>query len=434
MHHFSFACRFTVVILLFANLVSGGISTTVADDDWTQFRGPGGNASAKSAQVPVTWSDSKNVLWKSPLPGRGASSPVFIGNRIFVTAYTGYGVDPDDYGKKEDLRLHLLCYEKSSGKKVWQETLVASDKAQTCTHRVIDHGYATSTPVTDGKNVYAFFAATGVVAYTVNGKKLWQTQVGIDSAGFGSASSPVLFKNLVIVNASIESKTVYAIDKQTGKIVWTIPDVKRSWSTPCLAETAGGDVELIINQIDVIRGFDPSTGKQLWTCRGVPDYTVPVPIVNDGVLYCLGGRSNRSMAIRLGGRGDVTDSHKLWDHPVGANVTSPVFAKGKIYWASDKGIANCLDAKDGSQVFKSRLPTRKRIYASIVRAGDYLLVTTRDQGIVVLKLGDQYQELAQNRFKEDASLLNAGPVVDGNNLLIRTDRFLYRIGTDSDRK
>jgi hypothetical protein len=185
---------------------------------------------------------------------------------------------------------------------------------------------------------------------------------------------------------------------------------------------------LIINQKDVIFGFDPRTGKQLWSCDAIDDYIVPVPISHDGIVYCLGGRTNRCVAIKLGGRGDVTESHKLWQVNVGANVTSPIYYNGHLYWASDKAIANCLDAKTGESVYRKRLETRARIYASIIRAGERLYVTTRDQGVVVLAAKPEYKQLAVNTIETDEDMLNASPAVIGNQLLLRTDSFLYCIG------
>lgn len=419
------------VALLFSFQLS---SPCLTAQNWPQFRGPGGNASSENKNLPTQWNDTENIAWKSKLPGRGASSPIVVGDRIYLTAYSGYGIDPEAFGDKENLKLHVLSFDRKTGKKLWDESIPAAPETQKCSRRVIDHGYATATPASDGERVYALFGQTGLVAYSKEGRKLWLTNVGKQSAGFGSASSPVLYKNLVFVNASIESGTLYAINKMTGDIVWKQEGIKKSWSTPCLAPTADGQTELIVNEKDIVKAYDPETGKSLWTCKGIPDYIVPVPVFHDGILYCLGGRSNRSLAIRLGGRGDVTATHKLWDKPIGANVTSPVFVAGKIYWSSDKGIMNCITAKSCEEVFRNRLPTRSRIYASIVRGGPYLYVTTRDQGILVLETGDQYKVIAQNKFDNDKSLLNASPAISGDALITRSDNFLYCVRNASPQK
>lgn len=397
-------------------------------NDWPQFRGPSGNATASDSNPPTTWSDSENIVWKTELPGRGASSPIVFGNRIFLTAYTGFGVDVDDPGDKENLRLHVLCFERDSGKQLWDKSIKASSATQNFGQRVADHGYATATPATDGEAVYASFGVSGVIAYDMDGNFLWEAEIGEGTAGFGSASSPVVYGEMVYVNASIESGTLFAFDKRTGEQAWHVDSIVKSWSTPCIAEVPGGTPELILNQKNQIFAFDPVSGDKLWWCDGVEDYIVPVPIFHDGIAYCLGGRSNRAIAVKLGGRGDVTKTHKLWESTIGANVTSPVYHDGHLYWASDKAIENCLKASDGTEVYRERLPTRARIYSSIVRAGNKLYVTTRDQGIVVLAAKPDYEELAVNVIESDETLVNASPAISGNQILLRTDRYLYCIG------
>ena len=322
----------------------------------------------------------------------------------------------------------MLCLDRDSGKLLWDKSIKASEATQNFGERVADHGYATATPATDGEAIYASFGVSGVVAYDMDGNLMWQAGIGEGTAGFGSASSPVVYREMVYVNASIESDTLFAFDKKTGKEVWKAGSIARSWSTPCIAEVPGAAPELILNQKDQIFGFDPITGEKLWWCAGVEDYIVPVPVFHDGIAYCLGGRSNRAIAVKLGGRGDVTKTHKLWEVTIGANVTSPVYYDGHLYWASDKAIENCLRASDGGEVYQKRLPTRARIYSSIVRAGNKLYVTTRDQGIVVLAAKPEYEELAVNVIESDETLVNASPAVSGNQLLLRTDSYLYCIG------
>lgn len=413
-----------VVTLLSVTCVSG-VSQAA---DWSQFRGPSGNASAADSNPPVEWSDSKNIAWKTSLPGRGASSPVVWGDRIFLTAFSGYGNSVKEPGNKADLTLHVLCLDRASGELLWNCPVAASEKSQKYSNRVADHGYATSTAVTDGEAVYASFGVSGVVACDFDGNILWRADVGSGTAGFGSASSPILFGELVILNASIESKTMFAFDRKTGKKAWEAGPINRAWTSPSLIETKVGSTELILNHIDEIVGYDPQTGERLWWCEGIHDYVVPVPITHEGIAYCLGGRSNRAIAVRSGGRGDVTKTHKLWEVTTGANVTSPVYHNGHIYWASDKAVQCCLNAEDGEVVYRERLPTRSRIYASIIRAGDRFYVTTRDQGVVVLAAKPEYEELAVNVIKSDEGLVNASPAVSGDQLLLRTDSHLYCIG------
>ncbi len=418
----------TLIITLVFGLSLGSV---VQAENWSQFRGPSGNATAEESQAPTKWSPTENIAWKVPLPGRGASSPVVWEDKIFLTAYTGYGEDDQNPGEKQNLKLHTLCLDRKQGHILWNQSIPASPNTQEFSRRVADHGYATATPATDGKIVVSFFGVSGVVAYDLAGTLLWQHDVGTKTAGFGSASSPVIFEDLVYINASIESGTLFALDKKTGKEAWSFSPINRAWTSPCLAKNPDGDEELIVSQKDAIFGFEPKTGKQLWTCDGVDDYVVPVPVSHEGIVYCLGGRTNRCIAVKLGGRGNVTETHKLWKANIGANVTSPVYYEGHLYWASDKAIANCLDAKTGKEVYRERLPTRARIYASIIRAGKHLYMTTRDRGVVVLEAKPKYTEVAQNQLiteGQDEVMFNASPAVSGNQLLFRTDEFLYCIG------
>lgn len=423
--------RFVAILVLTSFITLASVKDAAFADDWPQFRGPSGNAASETAtNAPIHWSDDQNIAWKTSLPGRGASSPIVFGDRIFVTAFTGYGLSAEEPGDKGDLRLHVICLDRATGSVLWNKSIPGSEHTQTMTNRVADHGLATATPVADGKAVYAFFGVSGVVAIDWDGNLLWQAAVGTGTKGFGSASSPVLFEDLLIVNASVESSTVFAFDKKTGRVVWKIDEINSAWTSPCIAEAPGGQWELVINQKDLIYGFEPHTGEKLWECVGIDDYVVPVPISHEGIIYCLGGRKNRCIAVRLGGRGDVTDTHKLWESNIGANVTSPVYHDGYLYWASDKGIATCLDAKTGKDMFRERLPTRGRVYASVVRAADKLYMTTRDQGILVLKAAPSYQELARNTIASDANMFNASPAISGNQLLLRSDSFLYCISNE----
>lgn len=421
----------SIRLLVLVGFFAFGSAPLNGADNWPQFRGPLGNATADNANPPTKWSAAENIAWKTNLPGRGASSPVVWNDRIFLTAYTGYGIDKEEPGDKTDLKLHTICLDRKQGKILWNQFLPGNAKTQQFSRRVADHGYATATPATDGDVVVSFFGVSGAVAYDLDGNQLWHQEVGDKTAGFGSASSPVVFGDLVYINASIESGTLFAFDKKTGKEVWKFSPINRAWTSPCLAKAPEGNYELVVSQKDAIYGFDPKTGKQLWTCAGVDDYVVPVPVSHEGVVYCLGGRTNCSFAIKLGGRGNVTETHQLWKANIGANVTSPVYYKGHLYWASDKAIANCLNAETGESLYRERLPTRARIYASIIRAGQYLFVTTRDQGVVVLEAKPEYKEVARNTLLsqgQDEVMFNASPAVAGDQLLFRTDGHLYCIG------
>lgn len=395
--------------------------------EWSRFRGNDGASSAPTANVAVTWSATKNVAWKSALPGHGSSSPIVHNGKIYLTAYTGYGLDADAPGQRSDLQLHVICIDQATGDLKWDRSMAASENEQEATRRVIDHGYATGTPVCDDDAVYAYFGVSGLVAYDHDGTLLWHALTGSKTAGFGSAASPIVFGDNVIINASIESNTVFAFDRRTGRESWRIENVDRSWTTPLVAQAPDGREELIISQKETVGGYDPFTGSLLWTCVGIQDYVVPCVVAHEGIAYVLGGRKNQSMAIGLGGRGDVTETHKLWETNIGANVTSPIYHDGYLYWASDRGIAYCLDAADGKEVYRERLKTQERVYASTLLAGGRMYITTRDAGVFVIAIGPEFRELAHNVIEGDDSMYNATPVAVDDQLLIRTNNFLYSI-------
>ena len=195
--------------------------------DWPRFHGPDGSGVSLDKQpLPVTWSETENLKWKAKLPGPGSSSPIVVGNRVVVTCWTGYGADPDHEGDEKDLRRHVICLDRDSGKVLWDQTVEPVLPEDPYSGQFTQHGYASHTPVSDGKRIYVFFGKTGVLAFDLEGKKLWQTSVGTGSGshGWGTASSPILYKDLVIVPASAESKSLVALNQADGKEVWRFND------------------------------------------------------------------------------------------------------------------------------------------------------------------------------------------------------------------
>jgi outer membrane protein assembly factor BamB len=186
-----------------------------------------------------------------------------------------------------------------------------------------------------------------------------------------------------------------------------------------------GSTELVVNQKEAILGLDPKTGSRLWNCDAIEDYIVPCVVADGETLYCSGGRSNKTFVIKAGGRGDVSESNLVWDVSLGANVTSPILVDGYLYWSHDKSIALCLRASDGEMMFRERLPTRSRVYASIVSDGEKLFLTTRDAGVLVLKASPKYEELSINKLGDEGELFNATPAIVDRRLLIRSDQNLY---------
>lgn len=392
--------------------------------DWPQFRGIDSQGVSDAAHLPTTWDDTNNIAWRAKLPGHGASSPISLGDRLYVTCYSGYGLNDREPGDMNDLQLHLVALNGNNGSVVWSSdikpTLPESD-------RVRDHGYAAATPATDGEAVFTFFGKSGVMRFGLDGQQQWRTRVGDGTHGWGCGTSPVLFENLVIVNASVESSSLVALDKKSGKEVWRAGGMERSWNTPHLVRTTDGNTELVVSVKDRILAFDPATGQPLWQCEGVHDYVCPSIISQDSVVYVIGGRKSQAIAVRSGGRGDVTDSHRLWVTNAGANVSSPVIHRDHLYWVSDRNsVAYCVDITDGSVVYQERFPAQP--YASTIVADNKLYVVTRFKGTYVLAAEPEFRILSHNEFSDD-STFNASPIVAGNKLIIRSNEYLYAVGS-----
>ena len=261
--------RTTFSLMLTAALAATLGPVGVQAADVTGFRDSGGLAHSKETGLPVTWSSSQNVVWKAKMPGPGTSSPIVLGERIYLTSYTGYGLVPNQ-GEQANLKRQVLCLDRASGKQIWRKEFAAKlPESKYSGGNNARHGFASATPTTDGKHIYVFFGKSGVFCFDLNGKTVWTADVGSRTRGWGSSNSPVLHKNLVIINASVESGRLLALDKATGKEAWTVGGIRGSWNTPLLAEVPGGGTELVISVPQQVRGLDPATGKQLWTCQGL---------------------------------------------------------------------------------------------------------------------------------------------------------------------
>ena len=301
------------------------------------------------------------VAWKTDLPGAGASSPVFIGDRIFLTAWTGFAVPGQPGGREEDLKRHLICLDRKTGKQIWDKEIAAKLAREAIDAR--RRGLRFLTPVVDAERVYCFFGKSGVFAFDHAGKELWRADVGDGLEGWASSSSPILVGDLVIVNASIESESVVALDKSTGKEKWRATGIREAYNTPLVVKNKEGKDELVVAAARKIFAFDPATGAALWNCNtDIGWYMVPSVVAHDGVVYCIGGRSGViGLAVRTGGKGDVTRTHRLWTSKKGGNVSSPVFHDGHVYWMNDaSGTAYCAKAETGEVVYEERIPRAGR--------------------------------------------------------------------------
>lgn len=414
--------RLTLTLFVFVTVL---VSRFAAADGWPRFRGPGGSGTTSTTGLALTWGDGKNIRWQAKLPGRGASSVIIVGKRAFVTCYSGYGLDQNEPGKRGDLKLHVLCYDAEGGKQLWDQSINSDATVQSYGRFVALHGYASSTPASDGQAVYAYFGANGLLAYDLEGKLLWRKKLGKKTHFFGTANSPVLHENLVIVNAGVESGRIVGLDKKTGKVLWEAGGIRSSWNTPSLVKAASGRIEVVVNTKGKLRAYDPKTGAELWTCSAINDYICPSVISHEGVVYAIGGRSATAVAVRAGGKGEVKP---LWKTSAGSNVSSPVYFKGHLYWVSDKGIAHCLDTKSGKIVYQERLKGTGRVYASVLLAEERLYAVSRQKGTWVLAAQPEFKQLAHNVFESDGSVFNGSPAILGSTIYLRSDEKIYCIG------
>ncbi len=419
---------------LAAGLVLAAVAATArpacAGEGWMRFRGPNGSAVSSETPLPTTWSATENVVWKTAMPGAGTSSPIVVGERVFLTSFSGHGVPGEPSGSMNRLKRTVVCVGRKDGKILWTRDVKARLPEQERTRD--NHGYASSTPVSDGERLYVFFGKGGVSAFDLEGKQLWRGDVGSGLSGWGSAASPVLHGETLIVNASVEGKALVALNKATGKRRWLVRDIREAWNTPLLAAAPGGRTELVVAVPRHVRAYDPATGEELWSCQtGITWYMVPSMVAHGGIVYCIGGRSGTaaSMAIRQGGRGDVTATHRLWKTDKWSNVSSPIYHDGRLYFAHEKrAVAYCLNAGTGEVLYERQLgPRAGQVYASPVLADGKIYYVTRRGGTFVVAAGPEFKQLAHNTL-DDRSTFNASPAVSGRCLLLRSDRFLYCIG------
>lgn len=434
-------------------------TTVVSAADWTRFRGPNGSGvSLDTAAVPAEFSDSENLKWKVALPGPGSSSPIIVGDRIFVTCWSGYGVERGNPGDQKNLRRHLICLDRNDGKTIWSKDVEPVLPEDNYGGMFAEHGYASHTPVSDGERVYVYFGKSGALAFDMDGNQLWQTRIGTESdpRGWGSASSPVLYKDTVIVTASAESHAVVALDKATGKEVWRqeAAGLSSTWGTPVMVKVDEERTDMVLGVPYEFWAFNPDDGKLRWYCEVMETDSFCSSVVTEGgVVYGIEGRGGGSIAVRVGGKGDVTESNVVWSGRDSNRIGTPVIFEGRIYFFSN-GIANCISAETGKEVFQSRLTgssggsqnrgaqpsggetggARGRRgggggfggdYASPIIADGKIYFTSRSGDIFVLKASNKFEQLATNRVTSDSEDFSATPAVSDGQLFIRSSKHLY---------
>lgn len=387
-------------------------------DDWSQFRGPGGQGHSVAVDLPLTWSESENITWKVPVEGLGWSSPVTKGKQIWLTTAV-------DKGKS----LQVICLDRESGR---QRHRIALFSPSTLEGLHTKNSYASPTPVLEGDRVYVHFGPYGTACLTTEGKVIWKTRLPHKTL-YGPSSSPVLLDDLLIVQChGTDVRFVTALDKKTGKARWRRSHEARSpkrkrdnaESTPLIIQTPAGE-QLICNVAGRVLAYEPRTGKSLWSVRQDENYAqVPRPVHGHGLLFTAGGYFSPVVhAIRPGGQGDVTASHVVWSVKKGVpHNPSPLLVGEELFLVSDKGVGSCLDARTGKLHWQQRLGGN---FSSSPIFADGRIYLANEQGTtIVLAPGTRFQKLATNKL--DGRIL-ASPAVSGKAIYLRTEHHLYRI-------
>jgi outer membrane protein assembly factor BamB len=390
-------------------------STAMSAEEWPGWRGPRGDGTSMEKDIPIRWSQTENVAWSTPIPGRGYSSPIIWGNRIFLTACL-----------EKDRERILVCLDRANGKILWQKTVLSSPLER-------KHGlnsYASSTPATDGRHIWVSFLQAPeiqVACFDFKGNKVWQHCPGTFYSVHGFCSSPILYKDMVIVNCDQDAAGyIVALDKASGQERWRTerPNRTRSYCAPIIVEVAG-KTQLVLSGSKCVASYNPDDGKQIWIIDGPTEQFVASLVLLDDLLFLTAGYpEHHIMAIRPDGQGNVTRSHILWRDRKGASYVPSPIAHGKHFFlVSDDGVASCLEAKTGKRSWIKKLG--RKHWASPVAAGDYLYFPDNDGTTWVLKAGDTFEVVSKNALQE---AIFASPAIARGQIFIRTVDKLYCIG------
>lgn len=379
-----------------------------AADHWPRFRGPDGQGTARTRGLPLRWSRSQNVLWRTPLPP-GNSSPIIWGDRIFLTSAA-----TDGSGRS------VHCLRRSDGQLLWTALCPPHELEPMVRDK---NGYASATPVTDGERVIAYFGSGGLLALDFEGRQLWHHPLpGFDST-WGSGSSPLLYEDsLIMIHDQNKADSLFVcLDKYTGELCWQQQRGRAmGWSTPVVVRVGDHD-ELLFAGGETVKGYDPRTGEELWSLTGPTHEVIPALVVGPDLVYSASGRLGPTIALVPGGRGDVTGTHLVWQTTRGGpHVPSPILYEGRLYTVNDTGIATALDAQTGEVVWQHRI--RDRFSASPISAEGVLYFCSEGGSTYVLRAGDTFELLAQNELEEP--ILASPAALDGR-LYIRTAEALY---------
>ncbi len=387
-------------------------------ENWTEFRGPTGQGHSSERGLPLTWSETENVAWKVPIPGRGWSSPVLVDDQIWLTTAT-------DEGRS----LRALCLNRDTGRIVFNvEVFQLTDPG--AVHQKNSH--ASPTPILEGDRVYLHFGSHGTACITRSGQIVWRTQELKYYHRHGPGGSPVVYGDLLIVSCDgYDIQFVVALDKHTGKIRWKSPRKGyQAYTTPLTIQVQGKD-QLISPGAHRAVAYEPLTGKEIWSVRYGDGYSnVPRPVFGHGLVFiCSGFEQAELLAVRPDGQGDVTDSHVAWSLKRAVPLTpSPLLVGEELYLVSDNGIASCLDAKTGKTHWQQRLGGNHS--ASPIFAEGRIYFLNEEGESVVIEPGKEFKKLASNQL--DGQTL-ASMAVSGKAIFIRSSDHLYRLQQQPNR-
>lgn len=431
--------RLTSLLLALSLLAASAGRAQSPADNWHQWRGPENNGVSRTAKPPLEWSEEKNLRWRAEIKGNGTSSPIVWGDKVFVTTAINTGqVDPK-LPKPEDqpervfgikfpntrYEMVVLCFDRNSGKRLWREvaTTVVPHEGH---HK--DASFASASPFCDGERIYCWFGSAGLFAYSLDGKKLWERDLGRAKVGasLGEGCSPVVDDGkLVIVRDHAGQSTIECLEAATGKTLWKKDrDEGNAWATPAIAEH-GGSTRVITCASNQIRSYDLETGDIIWWATGLTGNCTPCPIVRGDTVYCMSGYEGHALlAIPITGEGDVTDQVR-WRADRGTPyVPSPLLYDDQLYFTqSNQGILTSLKAADGGEVFeRTRVPDLGDIYASPVGGDGRIYLVGRKGATVVIEHGQEFKVLATNQLDDN---FHASPALAGGQIFLRGMRFLY---------
>lgn len=416
-----------------------GLTASQANaEDWLRFRGPNGTGKSSST-LPVSWTPDANLAWKSALPGPGVSCPIVVGDRVFVTCYSGYGIERDNPGDIKDLMRHLVCIDVATGEKKWQKDIPAAQPEDPYTGiGVTAHGYASHTPTSDGEHVFAYFGKSGAFAFDLDGNQVWHKELGKESDPWkwGSSASPIVHDNLLIVTASAESQALVGLNKTTGDVVWRqeAAGLDGMWGTPLLVEIDDSRTDLVMNVAKEMWGLDPATGKLRWHCESTgAEQAHSSPVVGGNTVFAFTGRGGGSVAIKAGGSGDVTDSNVVWSGRDTARFGSPIGHKSNLYLVAN-GVLSVVDGSTGKRTKQVRLKGggtggNSRFgsldYPSPVIAGDHLYYLNGKGETFVFSLGSSPKQLSVNLVTTDGETFGGTPAISDGRMFLRSNKHLF---------